>query len=292
MSKYFFIKNSSNDLIEKINILLVIHSSTIRCWLESIIMDQMNKYRLTHNVSKLRFANSAILKLDINVDGCAKLSLLYEGIEAKYISKNKFFTNQINHNKKPKSNQSKIYFEPIKLNMDQIKLFGPDLNQKNYSIYICRHSQAAHNIDKNNKIQDTLLTPNGINHTHMMGLILKQDLNNQKINYFFSSNLKRSRETIAYIGPYLKFDIRKIIVIPCMHDLKASNDGYCYKKIKKNITIAGQMSCDINSNKILNNDICSNINKFDIDWDYYKQNVKLIDCAKTNLVQIIIDYIK
>ena len=265
------------------NILLVSHSSTIRCFLESIISEQMNTYRTNAGVEKVRFKNSSVLLLEIRKDKTVFINLVYEGITAMYKEGNKYFTTN-------PQNLTDILFLRIQVPFEKLNTIIPPLN---YNIFIVRHSQAEHNVNKLNTLPDTLLTtPEGHTQAQQVGLELRKILNENKINYLFASNLKRSRQTIEIILKEVNFDPVDIIVLPCMHDIKAGSDGKCFQKEPKNISIAGQMSCtNIDSCSIESiNDYCCKINNIIINWDYYKLN-KDTDCTTQNIIQIIFKYL-
>ena len=314
--KYIKYKTKYNNLKQQIagastiNILLVSHSSTIRCFLESIISEQMQKYRTDANVAidaaidndttlspeqkqakkeeqyidKVRFKNSAILLLEIREDKTVFINLVYEGFTAMYKEGNKYFTT-------PDSlNVSDIPFYHIQVPIEKFNIVIPPLN---YNIFIVRHAQADHNVDKHNKLPDTLLTsPKGHNQATQIGIELRKILNETKINYLFASNLKRSRQTIEIILKELNFDPVDIVVLPCMHDIKAGSDGRCFQKDPEKISIAGRMSCNIDTcSNESENDYCCKIGNIIINWVYYKL-MKSINCTEKNIIQLIFEYIK
>lgn len=270
------------SIIEE-NILLVTHSSSILCFLESIIPTQMAKYRKEHNVDSFKFKNSSVIKLEINNNGCIKITLVHDG--GSKILKKKYFTNN------PHPVDNSIYFEPVFLTFLDVNIFLFDLNGKNYNIFITRHSQSAHNIDKNNKLQDTLLTLDGVEEAHIIGCELSKLLNNKKMNYLFCSNLRRTRQTIDIILNHINTTAEEIIVLPCMHDLKAKLKGVCKAKIPNLITIAGKMICNIHSDTCTKNDLCCYTNKKKIYWKYYKSKYNSMDCITKNIIQLVLDYI-
>ena len=263
------------------NIILVTHSSSIICFIENIIGQKMKEYRQKNNMSKIIFNNSAIIKIEINNCGSVKIYLEFDGNNKE--TKNNFFTNN-------KNNINGVYFEPVIIDFLKFNIFLLDLNNKNYNIFIIRHAQAEHNINKNNKKQDTLLTNTGLTQAHNIGIIIQKILNKNKINYLFSSNLRRTRQTLEIISTCINCDSLDIIVLPCTHDLKASNDGYCNFKITKNISIAGQMLCDIPQDNCNQNDLCCFINNKKINWEFYEDNKK-INCMENNIIKIILQYI-
>ena len=275
------VKYSDSRPVEK-NILLITHSSSILCFLENIIPHQMKKYRDLHKVEKFKFKNSSIIKIELNKNGCIKISLIHDG--GKNIMLKRYFTNN------PEPIDNSIYFEPIIITFLDMNIFLLDLNDTNYNIFIIRHAEADHNINKRNKLQDTLLTNTGIEEAKIIGTILKDNY----IDYLFCSDLRRTRQTMGIILDYIKITSTAIdiIILPCMHNLKAAGNGMCHAKIPERITIAGRMICDINSLTLCKiNDFCCNVNNKKINWDYYKLKHNKKDCISKNIVQHILDYI-
>jgi broad specificity phosphatase PhoE len=269
------------------NILLVSHSSTIRCFLQGIISKQMNLYRTNGGVDKVRFKNSAVLLLEIRKDKTVFIKLVYEGNMAQYKDGNKYFTTNPH-------NLSDILFLQTEIPFESLNI---DIPPTNYNIFIVRHSQAAHNVNKLNKLPDALLTPKGHIEASDIGLELRKILNENKINYLFASNLKRSRQTIDEILKKVNFDPVDIVILPCMHDIKAGSDGACFQKKPEKISIAGRMSCtnteSCSSGSVdsLDNKYCCKTDKVTNNWVYYNFT-KDTDCTKKNIIQIIFEYIK
>src|SRR3989337_3641565 len=215
--KYYLYMESSKVL----NILLVTHNARMRCFLEDIIKQKMDNYRREAKVDEIRFKNGAVLLLEINKTQ-KKLSLVFEGTVTKP-RKGAYFTTKSNYDEK---DIKYLHFEEINdINLD-LKL-NKDFD---YKIYIVRHGEASHNVAKINIFRDTDLTKDGIQQAIAVGSYFKQK--NINFDFYFSSYLKRSRQTIDYILEAMnKIEKNKnIIVIPCAHELAYSIEGHCDQK--------------------------------------------------------------
>ncbi len=189
-------------------------------------------------------------------------------------------------------------------------------NEKNgqYIFYLVRHGQAEHNIMKGlTKTKqsffgkkDTSLTDQGIKDAIKAGKILQQytENKNENIDYYFVSDLHRTRETLLNIligmrevSTYYRLDKYTAYVLNCAHEV-------VYKNTKCNKTLlpdaAENSQCctrdeegnGISTNKSkcgLTNKDCNNIMKanttLNIKWDYYYQNYRNKKlCQNTNLI--------
>jgi hypothetical protein len=199
-----------------------------------------------------------------------------------------------------------------------------------YVFYIGRHGQAEHNLKRaTHLITDTDLTELGKNQAFRAGENLKNILikNREYINYVFASDLIRTRQTIENIlkgmnvNKYVKnlYFPKEIIILPCSHELKYNSKGLCDKKpsssplsllkigAKENDPKCSKTTHCINNNIMNPDSDCNRIkviiqnteNKIvktiPLQWDFYfeknKDKMRNMDCSKTNMIQLAIEYI-
>ena len=169
---------------------------------------------------------------------------------------------------------------------------------KVFTFYLVRHGQAEHNLYTKTTIKrktDTSLTDFGVKTTKDAGIAINSDLN-RKIEYYFASDLIRTRETFSGIlnGITLgnlsfkeinNINVIDIIILPCSHELAFSSDGQCDEtsNAAQLFTSENNMSCtklnnylpDTVANEYKN---CVTFNsdtsdkkviKININWEYY-----------------------
>jgi broad specificity phosphatase PhoE len=155
------------------------------------------------------------------------------------------------------------------------KIVGDITNiNKVFTFYLVRHGQAEHNLYSKTTIKrktDTSLTEFGNKGRKKAGIAINSDLkNNGKIEYYFASDLIRTRETFSGIlnGITLGHLSLKqtnnidIIVLPCSHELAFSPDGQC--------DTAANMAQLFTSE---NNMSCTKFNNYKENTDEYKKCV-------------------
>jgi broad specificity phosphatase PhoE len=162
---------------------------------------------------------------------------------------------------------------------------------KEYIFLLVRHGEAEHNKYKKTTIirqTDTDLIDSGRTGAEMAGKAinnyLKTTMNGNtnehiKIDYYFVSDLKRTRETFEYMLhniekdnlSFVNNDEIKIIVLPCSHELVFDSDGQCDDK--KNLT-------DIltSENKVS----CTKLNKYNENTNEYENCNRFISTCKEN----------
>uniref|UniRef100_A0A6C0DEL3 Uncharacterized protein n=1 Tax=viral metagenome TaxID=1070528 RepID=A0A6C0DEL3_9ZZZZ len=199
-----------------------------------------------------------------------------------------------------------------------------------YVFYIGRHGQAEHNLKRaTHLITDTDLTELGKNQALRAGENLKNVLikNREYINYVFASDLIRTRQTIENIlkgmnmNKYVKklYFPKEIIILPCSHELKYNSKGLCDKKPSSSSLSLLKIGAKENDPKCSNTTHCINNNIMNPDSDcnrikviiqntenkivktiplnwyfYFEKNEKKMrnmDCSKTNMIQLAIEYI-
>ena len=176
------------------------------------------------------------------------------------------------------------------------KIIGDITNiNKVFTFYLVRHGQAEHNLYTKTTIKrktDTSLTEFGNKGRKKAGIAINSDLkNNGKIEYYFASDLIRTRETFSGIlnGITLgHLSIKQtnnidIIILPCSHELAFTPDGQCdiAANMAQLFTSENNMSCTKFNNYKENTDeykkcVMFNSETYDntkivinIDWSYY-----------------------
>jgi broad specificity phosphatase PhoE len=155
------------------------------------------------------------------------------------------------------------------------KIIGDITNiNKVFTFYLVRHGQAEHNLYTKTTIKrktDTSLTEFGNKGRKKAGIAINSDLkNNGKIEYYFASDLIRTRETFSGIlnGITLGHLSLKqtnnidIIILPCSHELAFTPDGQC--------DIAANMAQLFTSE---NNMSCTKFNNYNENTNEYKKCV-------------------
>ena len=196
-----------------------------------------------------------------------------------------------------------------------------------YVFYIGRHGQAEHNLKYATHLKtDTDVTQLGKDQAFRAGQNLSSVLknNNENISYVFASDLIRTRQTIENILKGMNMNKnenetyfpREIIILPCSHELKYNSKGACDKKPSSFSFKIGTKENDPKCSKTthcLDNNItnpesdCNRIKmtiensqdkiirKIPLNWDFYFEKngnkMRKMDCSKTNMIQLAIEYI-
>ncbi len=198
---------------------------------------------------KYKFGNSSVLELKfirVNDHIRYEINLIYEG----FLKSTKKYYTSTPHSK----NKNVFPFEKIigtTKNFLDIPVSSLIPNVE-YVFILIRHGQATHNLYNNlTKIQslyktDTLLTEEGEKQARKTGEFLKKYLLNKglEINYVFTSDLKRTRQSLTLIIDQIKPDgITEMIVLPCSHELSYSKEKKCDRKISINLAGENKMRC-------------------------------------------------
>ena len=198
---------NSNRL--RITSLIVTHQNRLKCLLNSLMDIQY------------KFGNCSVLEMKFMRDKNHiryEIDLIFEGFV--------------------KSNKNVFPFEKI-IGRSNHFLDIPVsslLPNVEYIFLLIRHGQATHNLyNFFTKIQslykqDTLLTEEGEKQAMKTGEFLKKYLLNKRlrIDYIFTSDLKRTRQTMTLIVDQIKPNrIREMIVLPCAHELSYSTEKNC-----------------------------------------------------------------
>jgi hypothetical protein len=194
-----------------------------------------------------------------------------------------------------------------------------------YVFYIGRHGQAEHNLKYATHLKtDTDVTQLGKDQAFRAGQNLSSVLknNNENISYVFASDLMRTRQTIENILKGMNetqnkiYFPKEIIILPCSHELKYNSKGLCDKKPSSFSFKIGTKENDPKCSKTthcLDNNItnpesdCNRIKmtiensqdkiirKISLNWDFYFEKngnkIRKMDCSKTNMIQLAIEYI-
>ena len=170
---------------------------------------------------------------------------------------------------------------------------------KEYIFLLVRHGEAEHNKYKKTTLirkTDTDLIDSGRIGAEKAGEAINNYLKTTmgatgqhiKIDYYFVSDLKRTRETFKYILhniekenlSFVNNDEIKIIVLPCSHELVFDSDGQCDGK--KNLT-----DLLTNENKVS----CTKLNKYEPNNDEYENcNRFTSTCKENNNITIVLDW--
>ncbi len=265
---------------QQINSIIVTHNGRLRC-----LMDLLGY----ENVSKNKFKNCAILKIVIDGTECEySVDLIYSGeLASGPIKQNgggksdKYYVTE-----KEIPNEKEIKFECKTGNIDKLKLTKDDVGNNTFVFYIIRHGDGEHNKAKEerhkvwstlftNKILDAKLTPNGIDQAKRAGESLKIQLNRDEIDYLFTSDLIRTRQTLESVinqGIILSKPESKVIILPCSHELDYNPEG-CDGN-KSVVSVENSVSCKLEKDN--KEYYCSKIKYGDggsiisLDWDFYK----------------------
>jgi broad specificity phosphatase PhoE len=265
-------------------ILCVSHNSRIRCFLS----------KLFGKVEMKRFLNCAILEIKIENNNCT-VKLIYPGEKGANIEKpyEKFYISSSEFDKYHSIHSIHSIF------MD------------NTTIYLVRHAEGQHNtkmVDKSGKKQtneykdwknyfkasigykdaqiDPPLTETGKMQAKKAAsaLVTHMNITSININYVFTSELKRTRET-AY---HMLSDINKqksIYPIPCIHEITDYAKGSC-DQVRLNLNLlptAAENRTNCDQPKMQNTLECT---EYNTDWSVYNALSK-IKCSKTNLLRNI-----
>lgn len=185
------------------------------------------------------------------------------------------------------------------------------LPPQKHTIYIIRHGESAHNVRRINFENDTTLTEYGESETGKTGLFLSRVLDSpgtpRSEIYYFASDLKRTRQTMAIISGKLVSDKftkpNKIIILPCSTELRyvAGVRGTCYHTnsrkfipFENRVTCKSQCASDCINDKVAMDKLCCCAEgNLKIDWYWYNTfyNGKSVCHTNTNflyqLIQIV-----
>lgn len=283
---YTEIPTSNAPDVSRITSIIVTHQNRLKCLLNSF-MDV-----------KYRFGNCSVLEMKLirernNIK--YQIDLIFKG----FVKPNKkYYTTSKSSDR---NNKNLFPFQRIQgvsntfLDITASSL----LPNTEYVFMLIRHGQATHN--KYNIFtrfqslykMDTLLTNEGENQARKVGVFLKEYLRKEglnvdckktargrcrNINYIFTSDLKRTRQTMAIIVHQINpKNITEMIVLPCAHELDYFDDKNCDKRMINypRARLAGEnmMRCDIGKCDSEQKLYCCNViygdTKLSVNWSYY-----------------------
>ena len=329
--------------------IIVTHNARLRCLIDELFPDFMgrlirqynteinhynedvknhnknnpNKRREKKSIKEIRFKNGCILEWYIKSDTSITrgyvdfhVKMVYSGRVAEKNRKPGLYFVSPNDKSKDRHPVSDIDFPEINTDVVSSKLrlyesiFG---SIKEHYIYVIRHGEAEHNVGKFNLTKDTVLTSDGRNDSMQLGKELALLIHPGKGNkiYYFSSDLKRTRQTMGIIHHQLKKTPRlnlpkSVIVVPCAHELSYVSRGNCdYANINKFVPFENvndcvryqtqcTSACDEHATADIKKLCCCATNGLAVDWsfynEFYKKNGKDKNsaCTTTNLIHEII----
>lgn len=311
----YSIENKYNNIepTKEVVSVIVTHENRLKCALRDIIGSAHDYKNCCIIKLSLRIVNNVN---NLNNQIYYDISLIYDGETHKkdrvyYTGNNDII------------NENDILFPNLNDTTSKLlNLNATDLNQDiQYTFFMIRHAQSDHNLY--NKLQklksplklDTSITPVGKRQSENAGMFLNKYLteNNLNIDYLFSSDLKRTRQTLSVILSKITIPMNnnKITVIPCSHEILYTKKENCDKNMVLSVkSIAGEnrMSCDPKKcSKINEKDQCCQIKyentKLDIDWTYYNDfydgktrkftylTANKYSCSNNDFIQMMVLYI-
>ncbi len=270
--------NIDPNTSQQINSIIVTHNGRLRC-----LMDLLGYTGSAEN----KFKNCAILKIVIDGTKCEySVDLIYSGELASSSKKqngggksDKYYVT-----KQETRGEKEVNFICKTENIEKLKLTKDDVGNNTFTFYIIRHGDGEHNKAKEeghkvwstlftNKILDAKLTPNGIDQATIAGKSLKTQLDGEKIDYLFTSDLIRTRQTLESVinqEIILSKPESKVIILPCSHELDYNPEG-CDGN-KSVVSVENSVSCKLEKDN--KEYYCSKIKYgnsiINLDWDFYK----------------------
>jgi hypothetical protein len=237
---------------------------------------------------KYKFGNCCVFEMKMireKTEIRYQIEMIFEG----FVKPNKKYYTVSSNSEKSQSKKNLFPFQKIQgitKNFLDIPVSSL-LPNTEYIFLLIRHGQATHN--KYNiltKIQslykmDTLLTEEGEKQALKVGKFLKEYLQERDltINYIFSSDLKRTRQTLTLVVHQISpKNITEMIVLPCAHELSYFDDKNCDKRMINypEGSLAGEnmMRCDIGKCDSDSELYCCNViyedMKLSVNWIYYR----------------------
>ena len=287
------------------NCVIATHQGRIRCLIDNLLKNKNIKsdnYYFDKNNEIYRFKNSCILKITITKTK-TKIELLHDGeVDEKkpdyvYFSKSENNELQKVYDNEKKLKYSQINFNTIEINQNEINQNIFNVGENEYTFYLLRHGQGYHNtLEKSQKIQslylpgfrekilDASLTNKGIEQAEEAG----NKLNDITFDYYFASDLKRTRQTLLKAFENKNLLENNIIILPCNHEVTYPNcDKLSLITPNENVS-----SCQKD-----NHEECGSAN-----WEYYKKkyngyrsSINTIlnrDCSNINIISEAINIIE
>jgi broad specificity phosphatase PhoE len=271
--------------------IITTHQARLRCLLSKIFNKPMK-----------RFKNGCVLKMEVT-----RLTITFELVYSGEVSKIKpGYEYYISPNDTQVNGTILFDIEEFTIPNNFYNLG----DNERFIFYLIRHGEASHNVKKGlSKMfqsisgeKDTSLTPEGVEQARQIyGNIVESERNliNPDILYLFSSDLKRTRETMVNFISQLRRShdriiITDLIVLPCAHELNYKKDGNCdgrqFLTANENI-----MNCDGSRPE------CRTEGDYKVNWGLYetfydgtrtKSGRGKQQCRNTDMIKQAIEYIK
>ena len=274
-----------------------------------------------------RFKNCSILRLCVNKETGLCLQLVYGGeLDPSEGKGGRIYYIANESERTPESIVTEVVFDNINAGLNRLDLTGKDFAKgiDEYVFYIGRHGQAEHNLKYATHLKtDTDVTVLGQQQAISAGknlMKILKDVFKEDINYVFASDLIRTRQTIQNIlygmntyqnKKQQNFFPKEIIILPCSHELKYNSKGICDKPPSflslKIGTKENDPKCSKTTNCVDNNidnpkSDCNHITlkmfgdkEIPLNWDFYFEKngnkMRNMDCSKTNMIKLAIEYI-
>jgi bisphosphoglycerate-dependent phosphoglycerate mutase len=225
---------------------IVSHQARIRCIMNKYGFGIMTGGGPAKSGEVASFKNAAVIRLEITKE-TVKASLVVSGIIDPTENKASY-TYFVRPDEIGKSGAD---YTEISFKDDTKKNeFHDDVGDDTYVFYLVRHGQAEHNVltgaSKTISYKDTSLTPSGIKQANESGTELSKIIKEYP-DFLFASDLQRTRQTMLELIRLFTLDNKKIIILPCAHELK-----YKYDSESK--------SCDAKQGKTPNENISKSAN--------------------------------
>ena len=285
------------------------------------------QYEYQEKEEEIRFKNCSILRLCVNKETGLCLQLVYGGeLDPSEGKGGRIYYIANESERTPESIVTEVVFDNINAGLNRLDLTGKDFAKgiDEYVFYIGRHGQAEHNLKYATHLKtDTNVTVLGQQQAISAGknlMKILKDVFKEDINYVFASDLIRTRQTIQNIlygmntyqnKKQQNFFPKEIIILPCSHELKYNSKGICDKPPSflslKIGTKENDPKCSKTTNCVDNNidnpkSDCNHITlkmfgdkEIPLNWDFYFEKngnkMRNMDCSKTNMIQLAIEYI-
>ena len=271
--------------------IITTHQARLRCLLSKIFNKPMK-----------RFKNGCVLKMVVT-NLYITFELVYSGEVSKIEPGYEYYISP---------NDTQVDGTTV-FAIDDFTTFTNDMYDvkpdERFIFYLIRHGEASHNVKQGlpklfqsiSGEKDTSLTNKGIEQAQRIYRNIReseQNLTNPAILYLFSSDLKRTRETmvnfISQLDNQDTIHMTHLIVLPCAHELNYKKDGKCDGKqfLTANENI---MNCDSSRPE------CQKEGGKEVNWDIYtkfyngtrtKSERGKQECRNTDMIKQAIEYIK
>lgn len=310
-ARYLALTGGQGIVVDKrIVSIVVTHNNRLKCFLRAFFQTQYNQMvrsvqkSLRSKIKDIQFQNGCILKLVM--DGAElQLSMLYSGNIAN--TKKMFYFGEaatnavIQHDKQYFIDFITASHKTSPNDSESININFPELNL-NHTIYLITHGESAHNVGPIGLKRDRTLTKTGIEQIISTAAILYKIIEPNLINidqmYYFSSQLKRTRQTIGIIhktlnkypgGMLSSYLPKSIIVLPCANELSYTGTQCDAKNVGIRPAVQNMRQCTQmcpNPCSIATSSLCCCVDGIlKVDWSHYlKFHDDKQSCKDTNIL--------